>query len=173
MSIALECRDLHKRFVAGVVGCTATVQVLRGIDLVLRAGDGVAIVGPPASGKSTLLLCIAGLVRPDAGEVRWLGDSSRAAAARSVAYYSTSANFDRPGDESASIHLVDAVAAREIRRVSEWGDAHRHRGGVVIVATRDETTAHALGCDALWLRGGRLGAQLRGDRVSRVAEVTV
>jgi iron complex transport system ATP-binding protein len=43
--------------------------VLRGVDLVAREGEVVALVGPNGAGKSTLLRVIAGLVRPSAGAV--------------------------------------------------------------------------------------------------------
>ncbi len=44
--------------------------ILKGIDLELAAGDYVAIMGESGVGKSTLLNLIAGLDRPDAGEIR-------------------------------------------------------------------------------------------------------
>jgi ABC-type multidrug transport system fused ATPase/permease subunit len=44
-------------------------DVLRGVDLSIPAGTTVAIVGPTASGKSTLLAVLAGLLVPNAGEV--------------------------------------------------------------------------------------------------------
>jgi energy-coupling factor transporter ATP-binding protein EcfA2 len=64
----LVLRGVAKRFRAGVPGCAASVVVLSGADLVLRAGERAAIVGPRGSGKSTLLLLAAGLLLPDAGE---------------------------------------------------------------------------------------------------------
>jgi hypothetical protein len=65
----LVLRAVAKTFRAGLPGCAASVAVLAGVDLVVRAGDQVALVGPPASGKSTLLLLAAGLLVPDRGEV--------------------------------------------------------------------------------------------------------
>jgi heme ABC exporter ATP-binding subunit CcmA len=44
--------------------------VLAQVDLSLAAGTAVAVVGPNGSGKTTLLRCVAGLDRPDEGEVR-------------------------------------------------------------------------------------------------------
>jgi putative ABC transport system ATP-binding protein len=47
------------------------VEALKGIDLVIRAGEFTAIVGPSGSGKTTLLNIISGLDRPSEGKV-WL-----------------------------------------------------------------------------------------------------
>ncbi|ACZ29419.1 ABC transporter related protein [Xylanimonas cellulosilytica DSM 15894] len=45
--------------------------VLGDVDVAVRAGEVVAVMGPSGSGKSTLLHLLAGLLKPDAGEV-WL-----------------------------------------------------------------------------------------------------
>ncbi|MET8825543.1 ABC transporter ATP-binding protein [Streptomyces sp. NPDC004610] len=45
--------------------------VLDRLDLVLRPGDQLAVVGPSGSGKSTLAAVLAGVLAPTAGEVRW------------------------------------------------------------------------------------------------------
>ncbi len=50
-------------------------QVLRGVDLVVRAGELVSIVGPSGAGKTTLLYMMGGLARPSSGSV-FLGTQS-------------------------------------------------------------------------------------------------
>ncbi len=63
--LILEANGLVRTF-AGPAG---PVPVLAGADLLVHAGEVVALVGPSGSGKSTLLACCAGLDLPDAGRV--------------------------------------------------------------------------------------------------------
>lgn len=62
-----ELRDVWKSF-----GATA---VLRGVDLQLRRGESLGIIGPSGGGKSVLLKCMVGLLPIDAGEVLFEGRS--------------------------------------------------------------------------------------------------
>jgi ABC-type multidrug transport system ATPase subunit len=73
MPAALSVQRLVKQYRSGPWGRTEMVRALDGVSLSVAAGEIVAIAGPPASGKSTLLLCAAGLVRADAGSVSWFG----------------------------------------------------------------------------------------------------
>lgn len=57
----VEIKSLEKSF--------GRLKVLRGIDLTIRKGSLTAIVGPNASGKTTIIKSILGLVIPDRGEI--------------------------------------------------------------------------------------------------------
>ena len=65
----LELKQVAKRYGEG----TRETRVLGGIDLAVEAGEFVAIVGFSGSGKTTLINTIAGLTRPDGGEVLFKG----------------------------------------------------------------------------------------------------
>lgn len=63
--IVLKAAGLAKTFDDGRL----RLEVLRGIDLEVRRGERIAIVGASGTGKSTLLHCLGGLDAPTAGEV--------------------------------------------------------------------------------------------------------
>lgn len=47
------------------------IEALKDISFSLQAGDIAGLTGPTGSGKSTLLLLLTGVIKPDAGEIRW------------------------------------------------------------------------------------------------------
>jgi len=65
-SAAIEVRDLRKSF--------GSLEVLRGVDLVVEPGQIVTILGSSGSGKSTLLRCINWLEVPNGGSIRIDGE---------------------------------------------------------------------------------------------------
>jgi putative ABC transport system ATP-binding protein len=65
----LEARNVTKHYEEG------RIQALRGVDLVVSAGEFVAIRGPSGSGKSTLLHLLGGLDQPSSGEILFRGHS--------------------------------------------------------------------------------------------------
>ncbi|HIG02742.1 MAG TPA: ABC transporter ATP-binding protein [Myxococcales bacterium] len=66
----IEIQGLCKRFGQGA----GAIEVLRGIDLSLEAGDRVAIVGQSGVGKSTLLHVLGTLDRPTSGKILFRGE---------------------------------------------------------------------------------------------------
>jgi len=69
-NVLVELRDVHLAF--------GRNPVLKGINLEVRRGQAVSIIGPSGSGKSTILRCITGLLKPQSGDIFLDGTDVRA-----------------------------------------------------------------------------------------------
>ena len=69
----LSIRALRKSFLHGHRDAVQRREALRGVDLDVERGEILGIVGDKGCGKTTLLLCAAGLLRCDSGSVYWHG----------------------------------------------------------------------------------------------------
>lgn len=68
--LAVRCEEVVHIYSTG----DSEVVAVRGVDLTVRAGETVALLGPSGSGKSTLLSLLGGLLAPSAGRI-WIGDT--------------------------------------------------------------------------------------------------
>src|SRR6266536_5267467 len=71
---AVELRDVHRRY--------GRATALDGLDLAVGTGELFGLIGPNGAGKTTALRVVLGLVRPDWGRVRLLGNDPRSAGHR-------------------------------------------------------------------------------------------
>jgi ABC-2 type transport system ATP-binding protein len=81
--LAVEARDVRKRF--------GPVTALDGLSLAVEAGEIYGLLGPNGSGKTTFIRILAGLLGPDAGEVRVFGKAPRATVSSGAVGYMTQA----------------------------------------------------------------------------------
>lgn len=169
MAPILEVQGLWKSYRAGVTGCRARVRVLQGLTFTLQAGERLLILGAPCSGKSTLLLCLAGLRRPDEGEIRWCESTGSACDWWRLRAEDPSEALRRTGqwpllvdlgNQPPSAAWLGALAGGNPAR--GWIVVARHAGGLA-------SLAHSV----LELHEGTLRSIRATDRVRRVAEENV
>ncbi|MFI5936320.1 ABC transporter ATP-binding protein [Actinoplanes sp. NPDC051494] len=116
----------------GVKLSFGSTPALRGADLVVGAGEIVAIMGPSGSGKSTLLHCLAGILVPDEGEITFdgrridaLGETGRSALRRDTFGFVFQFGQLVPeltAEENVALPLLlsGVRRARAIQRAREW-----------------------------------------------------
>jgi putative ABC transport system ATP-binding protein len=132
------------------------VNILNGIELVIREGEAIGLVGPSGSGKSTLLMVMAGLERPDTGTVTVAGNDLGALDEDSLARF----RGRNVGIVFQSFHLIPTMTALENVAVplELAGDTD------AFGRARDELAAVGLA-----ERLGHYPAQLSGGEQQRVA----
>ena len=135
-----------------------TLGVLTGVDLSVAAGESVSIRGESGSGKSTLLNLLAGLDRPDSGELFWGGE-----AAHKLSLGDLTARRGRfLGMVFQAYYLIPEIdAAANVlmgaRMVGGVGPATRERAAALLERV------------GLAARGHHLPSQLSGGERQRVA----
>ena len=104
----LELERVSKTYTRG----TRIIRVLDDVSLSVRPGDFIAIWGAKNAGKSTLLEVAAGIERPDAGVVRFLGRDLAGLSARQLAeIHNRELSFvERGGPLSSEWTMADYVA---------------------------------------------------------------
>jgi putative ABC transport system ATP-binding protein len=132
------------------------VNILRGLDLEVAAGESVGIVGPSGSGKSTMMMIIAGLERPSAGRVEVAGEDLTALDEDRLARFRRA----RIGIVFQAFHLIPTMTALENTAVplefAGRADAFERARGALAAVGLDHRLAHYPG-------------QLSGGEQQRVA----
>ena len=154
--VLLEAVGLKKGYRQGL----QTLEVLRGVDLEVRAGEFLVIVGPSGSGKSTLLHLLGGLDQPSAGQVRFQGSN-----------LSTLSDRQRAGLRNRSFgfvfqfyHLVPELTALENVMLPAWIAQGGRSTGVTL--RHSQRLLEEVG---LTPRASHLPSELSGGEQQRVA----
>ena len=143
----IEARGIAVRF--------GTTPLLEGVDLVMRAGEMVGLVGPNGSGKTTLLRILANLRAPEAGKVRYAGRTARAIGmrelARQIAYLAQGGSVHWP------MRVENVVALGRL--------PHRRAFYGVDAADHDAIEAAMMAADVLSLRARTMSQVSGGERM--------
>ncbi|MHA6480500.1 ABC transporter ATP-binding protein [Paenibacillus sp. strain BS8-2] len=116
MSALLEVSGLSKSF--------GGVEAVKGIDFSISEGRCVALLGPNGAGKTTTIRMLAGLLKPTAGQILYLGAAGNIDARAAIGYLPQSPEFYRwmTGYEFVSYagKLCGLSGADSKRRAGEW-----------------------------------------------------
>ncbi|ARS27354.1 ABC transporter ATP-binding protein [Sphingomonas sp. KC8] len=151
-NIVIEARNVTLALGKG----EARVEILRGVDLSIAAGETVALLGPSGSGKSSLMAVLSGLERADSGAIHVAGADFGALDEDALAQ----ARRGRIGIILQAFHLLPTMTALENVAVP------LELAGRADAFARAEAELHAVG---LGHRIGHYPAQLSGGEQQRVA----
>ncbi|MFN4262049.1 MAG: ABC transporter permease [Thioalkalivibrionaceae bacterium] len=129
--VILDARGLVRRYGFG----ESAVTVLHGVDLTIRRGEYIAIIGSSGSGKSTLMNLLGALDQPNEGEVRVGGRSLRAMTSDELA----TLRSRRFGFIFQRYHLIEALDALEnvelpATYIGQLGTRARHERAQTLLA---------------------------------------
>jgi putative ABC transport system ATP-binding protein len=148
----IECRAVGHSLRSG----DHDLEILRDVDLVIEAGEFVAIVGPSGSGKSTLLGLLAGLERPTRGSIRFEGHPLESSSEDELALW----RREEVGFVFQSFQLLGNLTAREnvLLPLELTGESQAQ-----------ERATQLLAAVGLSERGHHYPSQLSGGEQQRVA----
>lgn len=149
---AIDLNQVHLRLGSGA----GPVNILKGIDLRVRAGETVGLIGPSGSGKTSLLMIIAGLERPTSGGVAVAGEDLTRLDEDGLAAF----RGRRIGVVFQNFHLVATMTALENVALPLDLAGRRNAFG---------RARELLGAVGLGERLGHYPAQLSGGEQQRVA----
>jgi len=173
----LSVRGLTKSYQAGVRGCSASARVLDSVHLRIDRAEVVAIVGGPASGKTTLLLCAAGLLTADEGSVDRSG-APEGSPTRAI-YFADPIHVRATDDadlwDLALIDNIDRVQGDVARAFALCSAIRRTRqhGSALLIAARDAEAVRHIADRLIVLERGRVMTSTAGRwpmAPARVAE---
>jgi urea transport system ATP-binding protein len=129
--IAITGSGLHKHF--------GGVAALDDLSIAVREREIRCVVGPNGAGKSTLFKVLAGLERPDSGDVRILGQQTTGLAAREVARLGVATKLQTPRVfPSLTVREHLSLAARAGQRTHHLLGLGRRRGSTDVDELVDE-----------------------------------
>ena len=137
-------------------GNAGPVEILRGIDLSVKEGESLALIGPSGSGKSSALMLMAGLERATGGRVSALGQDLGAMDEDALARF----RRGTMGVVFQSFHLIPTMTALENVAIP------LEIAGVPDAADRAAEELQAVGLGA---RKGHYPSQMSGGEQQRVA----
>jgi putative ABC transport system ATP-binding protein len=149
VGLAFSVRDVTKVYGTGA----GEVRALRGVDLDIRAGEILVLLGPSGSGKSTLLNILGGLDQPTSGSVWFHDQDLTRASARALTRY----RRESVGYIFQFFNLIPSLTALENVEV------------VTDIANRPMDPREALARVGLADRTNHFPGQLSGGQQQRVA----
>jgi ABC-type polysaccharide/polyol phosphate transport system ATPase subunit len=161
--LALRAQSLWKSYAAGVAGCSARIWVLRAASLEVHEGECIAVLGARGAGTTTLLQCLAGLRRVDAGTIE------HRQRPRLLAAWCAS-NGGQPATHAGDILLVDDTTRPDAPTPIARAVHEAERGVTTIIATHELSSVRHLVNRVLLLRDGHLTPVPLRSGSRRVAE---